>query len=59
MCYFSAGTLEPFRLEEFEFVGMRKRKKNKYSNLWLDLAVAEMNDWEESWLDITQFKKLK
>jgi len=48
MCYFSAGTLEPFRPD---------CQANK--NLWLSAAVGEMAGWGEYWLNITNLPLLQ
>jgi len=48
MCYFSAGTLEPWRPD---------CKANK--TLWESAAVGKMKHWDEEWLDVRKFDLLK
>jgi len=48
MCYFSAGTLEPFRPD---------CQANKA--LWMSAAVGEMSGWAEYWLNITNLPLLQ
>mmetsp|Transcript_31192 Transcript_31192/g.50048 ORF Transcript_31192/g.50048 Transcript_31192/m.50048 type:complete len:431 (+) Transcript_31192:171-1463(+) len=43
MCYFSAGTIEKFR-KDYE----------PYKERWDALAMGEMSQWDETWLDIRQ-----
>jgi len=48
ICYFSAGTIEPFRQD---------CQANKA--LWESAAVGKMTDWDEEWLDIRKIDLLK
>eukprot|EP01088_Endostelium_zonatum_P015940 TRINITY_DN4101_c0_g1_i1.p1 TRINITY_DN4101_c0_g1~~TRINITY_DN4101_c0_g1_i1.p1 ORF type:complete len:316 (+),score=61.03 TRINITY_DN4101_c0_g1_i1:109-1056(+) len=48
ICYFSTGTLEPWRAD---------CQANKAA--WQDAAVGQMADWDEAWLDIRKLDKLK
>lgn len=48
VCYFSVGTLEPFRPD---------CKANKTA--WQAVAVGEMTHWKEEWLDITKLQAVK
>ena len=43
MCYFSTGTIEPFR---------KDCKENQAA--WTAVAAGKMAGWDESWLDITK-----
>ena len=47
-CYFSVGTMEPFRADV---------KANKAA--WQSAVVAQMADWDEGWLDLTKLPLLK
>jgi len=48
MCYFSAGTLEPFRPD-----------CQANEALWKSAVVGQMVGWDEGWLDITKLSLLQ
>jgi hypothetical protein len=48
VCYFSSGTLEPFR---------KDCKANETA--WKAATVGKMKGWDESWLDITKLEALQ
>ena len=48
VCYFSVGTLEPFRSD---------CKANR--SAWQAVAVGEMTHWDEEWLDITKLHAIQ
>jgi len=48
LCYFSSGTLEPWRQD---------CQANKTA--WQEAAVGQMTNWDEEWLDIRKFDLLK
>jgi len=48
ICYFSAGTIEPWRAD---------CKANE--SLWKSAEVGKMADWDESWLDVRKLKVLQ
>lgn len=47
ICYVSVGTLEPFRADCIA-----------NETAWMAVAVGDMADWDEEWLDITQLDAL-
>jgi len=48
LCYFSSGTLEPFRAD---------CEANKTA--WQQAAVGKMTNWDEEWLDIRKLNELQ